>query len=845
MRWGAVLLPSAPELPASAAPPSSPGPTSSLGSSGGGGESTSPSHNSDGGGFNGVEGSSSNVGSGRDSSHRTNSSTNNQMVEEGAEAPASAPAGRRSSSSRLLAATVAATGRAPSHNELSVRIVQEMSLVLDADEDWDRHQKIQRALQRHNFTLHRLRLSDLELFGRERELNELLEVFHGVTSAVDPSATTKPDQPKVAVINVVGRAGTGKTRLCDELRGAVANRDGIFFLRGKFDPQSRREPLTGLVDALSGLKDQVVARGEDFAGAMRANLTEAIGNDAQALASIVPGIEQLVTDVDLASTTSRDIECAQEPHSLDAGSDPPAIDAVTKKTATAPKVELVEAGGIDDEVTTRSSRLQYLFRQLFRCVCHPSHPVVLMLDDVQWCDEATLSLLLSVVSDPSLSSMVVLATCREEEADAQHPWTVFLDNLIACHASKVAVRHVPLDNLCQPAVLSIVQAALRCSEERTVGLAEIVHHKSSGNVLYAIQFLSSLYDDGLLRFNVGSMSWAWDERAVQARFVTANVVDLTTAKLQKLPPLLQALLMMAACLGRTFDRTLLELVMNQERVVALVGSCLTPPASSSSPSALDDEGTRSVATSEVSKARSRRETIETFRALLHSPPALTIPESPSLPPDLKLATSLPGIVLTLPSTEKKGGNDDKVYWLTDSLRQLEADTVLEIIPEFHTYCFAHDKIQEAAFCLIPIDIRGTVQREVGMALLRSHTTKELDENVYFRAIELSNVAIGEDVISDTEKTQLVHHNLDAGKRAMKKGASGSALKYLEAGLHLIGDGSSDTTLYMDLLSGAVESAFCSGDVVALERHIATVLKVDTPIENKVRALLVGVSMRVR
>jgi predicted ATPase len=721
---------------------------------------------------------------------------------------------------------------------VSARIAQEMSAVLDADDDWDRHQKIQRALHRHNFTLHKLQLTGMELFGRDGELDVLREAFQQVAAATaiddhDESTNDPLLMPKVAVVNVIGRAGTGKTRLCDELENEVAKRSG-FFLKGKFDLQDRKEPFTGLVAALSSLVDQLKDRGDAVAGAVVSELLEAIGDDVRVLTSVVPALEALLHTVDVPSAPPGDAgDCAEGRHRTGSRPGGSTEDETTPRRTDA---DVVDAGVDEGRLVSRSSRLHYLFRMFFRCFCRPDHPVVLMLDDMQWSDDATRNVLSSVVTDPSLSSLLVLATCREEEVDDQHPWNVLLSDWQRSHASKVAVRHVSLSSLDRSAVLSIVQAALRCSDdERTVSLAEIVHSKSSGNALYALRFLSSLYDDGLLRYNVGSMSWAWDESAVRSRFVTENVVDLTTDKFHKLPPQLQKLLMMAACLGRTFDRTQLELIMRQDKVAALLGSCAAPSSSAASPVA-SKATTRNVVTeaTEASKACHAPDVVQTTSR------SRAIDESP-----ISTASSAP--------FESSGNFDDKEEkedasntigdQLQALLDQLVEDSIIECTSQLDTYCFAHDMIQEAAFCLIPEEIRGPVQREVGLALLRSHTIKELEENLFFRAIELSNVAPDDGSGGSAsgssvglENLMLVRHNDDAGRRAMTKGAFGCALRYFEAGLQRLGLGSGEMKLFLELSSGAVEASFCLGNSEAMERHIAAVLKVDTPIENKVMKL---------
>jgi predicted ATPase len=735
--------------------------------------------------------------------------------------------------------------------ELSVRIAQEMSAVLDVDDEWDRHQKIQRALQKQNFTINKLRVSDLDLFGRESEIQLLKDAF--VKVVVETASTSKP---KVALVNVVGRSGTGKTRLCQELKATVTNaQHNGFFLTGKFDLQNRQEPFTGLVSALSGLKEQVMARGgQELADALSSALREAIGaGDFRMLTSVVPCLEQLLikaapTATTAAATSSNNVNVGEAAAAAEAAgkvSSDPTPDAQGVRPGSSYDNDDVQAVDGNDRLTTRSSRLQYLFRQFFRCICRPEHPVVLLLDDMQWSDDATLTLLSTLVTDSSLSSLMVLATCREEEVHDEHPWNVLLRNVQTQHAKKVAVQQVALSSLDQPAVLNIVQTALRCTEERTFRLAEIVHSKSSGNAMYVIQFLSSLYDDGLLRYNVGSMSWMWDEHAVRSRFVTDNVVDLTTAKLQKLPLRMRTLLMMAACLGRTFDRSKLELIRRQERIKALLllGSAAVVEEVEENKTAAATLSAAEEAALPEAPMQDSSDSKPPELAEASSSPSASEPESPMSVVDELVEAEKVG---DEPATEEETVEEGEVVidWLSAALHQLAEESVIEYLPELRTYCFAHDMIQEAASRLISDKVRGPVQREVGRALLQSHQLKELDDNFYFRAIELSNVVGSAEEVEEEEdkdddagdRHELARHNSEAGQRAMAKAAFGSALKYFEAGLrHLGNDGiRSDTTLFLELSSGAVEAAFCSGNSEALEKHIARAMQVDTPIENKVR-----------
>jgi histidine kinase len=226
----------------------------------------------------------------------------------------------------------------------------------------------------------------------------------------------------------------------------------------------------------------------------------------------------------------------------------------------------------DEVYTTRINRLHYVVRQLFKVLCTADHPLILILDDMQWCDSSSLSLLSSIVTDGRLSHLLVVTTCREDETTRP-----YLDLLASCwEEHHITVKSIQLRNLDQSAVLSMVSTALRSSEEKTFQLSEIVHQKSNGNPLYVLQFLTRLYEDGLLKYNLGLMHWTWEETRVRTRFVMDNVADLTSAKLQNLPIQCQTILQIASCLGQTFDMDHLEFVMQEPRVqqiYAVVEGC--------------------------------------------------------------------------------------------------------------------------------------------------------------------------------------------------------------------------------------------------------------------------------
>jgi predicted ATPase len=399
----------------------------------------------------------------------------------------------------------------------------------DSNEDLERHGEIQRALQRQNVTISQLNLSEIELYGREAEISVLVAAFEEASpvqstpSLAGRSTKRGSRRHRPVVVNVIGSAGTGKTRLCQELgRLSVVQKRCGFVLKGKYESQIMI-PYMGIVKALSELPGQISGKWPLLYPKFRESLRSAIGGEAALLASLVPTLANLL-----------------------------GIDTESEKTPTP----------TDEVYTTRINRLHYVVRQLFKVICTADHPLILILDDMQWCDSSSLSLLSSIVRDGRLSHLLVVTTCRED--DTARPYLDLLASYQEEH--HIIAKSIQLGNLDQSAVLSMVSTALRSSEEKTFQLSEIVHQKSNGNPLYVLQFLTRLYEDGLLKYNIGLMQWTWEETRVRTRFVMDNVADLTSAKLQGLPVHSQTILQIASCLGQTFDKDHLEFVIRGPRV---------------------------------------------------------------------------------------------------------------------------------------------------------------------------------------------------------------------------------------------------------------------------------------
>ena len=95
----------------------------------------------------------------------------------------------------------------------------------------------------------------------------------------------------------------------------------------------------------------------------------------------------------------------------------------------------------------------------------------------------------------------------------------------------------------------LVSDALHCELERARPLAQLVQEKTGGNPFFAIQFLTTLAEDGLLAFDSIMRAWQWDVDHIRAKSYPDNLVELMAEKWKRLPDTPQEALKQLACLG--------------------------------------------------------------------------------------------------------------------------------------------------------------------------------------------------------------------------------------------------------------------------------------------------------
>ena len=221
--------------------------------------------------------------------------------------------------------------------------------------------------------------------------------------------------------------------------------------------------------------------------------------------------------------------------------------------------------------TEALNRFQRAFQNFVAALARPEHPLVVFLDDLQWADAATLSLLEPLLTSREIPCLFLMGAYRDNEVDATHP---LARTFAALESAGVALTRITLGPLQLPDLTLLIRDTLHNELEAAAPLAQLVAQKTGGNPFFVTQFLRILKDDGYLNFDYERGRWIYRIEAIARAPLTDNVVDLLTRKIRRLPPPTQRALTLAGCIGNSFDADTLAIVSGQP--IASITADLAP-----------------------------------------------------------------------------------------------------------------------------------------------------------------------------------------------------------------------------------------------------------------------------
>ena len=343
-----------------------------------------------------------------------------------------------------------------------------------------------------------------KLYGREVETRLILDAFNRVC---DISGIGQAGE----LIIVSGYPGIGKSALVNEIHIPVVENKGLF-VSGKFDKFKHNIPYSAIVIAFQDLIRQILMGSEVQINHWKSKILDAVGPNGQVIIDVIPDVERII------------------------GKQPSVPYLPPKET---------------------QNRFYLYFQNFIETFADPSHPLALFLDDLQWADIPSLKLLERLILDLKARYLLIIGAYRDNEVDSLHPLMQTLNKL---RRENTIINYITLHNLDSRQIGHLISDSLRCNIEDIEIIVKLCLEKTNGNPFFLIQFLGSLAEKNLIRFNPENLRWEWDEEAIKFTDITSNVVDLMTSKIRMMSEKTIRILKLASCIGTSFDLETLSII---------------------------------------------------------------------------------------------------------------------------------------------------------------------------------------------------------------------------------------------------------------------------------------------
>ncbi|OCQ96670.1 hypothetical protein BCD67_16260 [Oscillatoriales cyanobacterium USR001] len=150
------------------------------------------------------------------------------------------------------------------------------------------------------------------------------------------------------------------------------------------------------------------------------------------------------------------------------------------------------------------------------------------------------------------------------------------------------------------------------------------------------------------------------------------------------------------------------------------------------------------------------------------------------------------------------------------------------------YQFLHDRVQQAAYTMIPELEKQEIHLKIGNHLLEKLSEQQREEKIFEI---VNNLNFSRELIStQSDKDELAKLNLIAGKKAKAATAYNAAFQYLNVGIKLLSADSwqNQYDLTLSLYSEAVETSYLNGNYEEMEKFAEVVLKQAKTLLEKVK-----------
>lgn len=332
-----------------------------------------------------------------------------------------------------------------------------------------------------------------KLYGREKEL------------AIVKECIRKASEGNLVLLDITGYSGIGKSSLVLEaVKHAIQN--NARFVRYKFDQFNKNIPNDAIATVIKSLVHHILAQPDEKLAESRNQILDVVGNNGQILIDLVPDMKLII------------------------GEQPP-LDPLSPQES--------------------ENRFNYVLNEFMKVAPRKDSPLILMFDDIQWIDEASLKVFKYLLTNSSIKYTLIVIAYRENEISEMHPLPQLLKDFVSGGLQLTHLAVPPLEENAVEEILNEVFYPLPKTELKY--LSRLVEDKTHGNPFFVLQFLKYLYDKEFIKFKPTSLQWSVDIEGASSLSVSDNVIDFLLEKIKTIDNDLLEFLKTCALFGNRFN----------------------------------------------------------------------------------------------------------------------------------------------------------------------------------------------------------------------------------------------------------------------------------------------------
>ena len=339
---------------------------------------------------------------------------------------------------------------------------------------------------------------DTQMVGREIELKRLMEDFQASFQ-----------ESKAHLVTIVGDAGIGKSRLCDEFdRWVQASRNDTIIFKGRASHQSIRP--YGLVHDMFAnyygiMDDDPIERVRER---LTTGLEASLGNESRMKAHIIGAM--------------LGIDYSESRHITSLRNNPKQL----------------------------REQAQFYLTEYFSNLSN-QNPIVFLLEDLHWSDPASLDIINLLARECTQQPIFIISTARPDFLQERVDWGQ------AEILGDTPYTQIDLHNLTSEQSNTLLRQIFQNLDQIPDAMSAKIVSTAEGNPFYIEELVKMLIDKGVIQLDPVTEFWKVENDRLVDLHVPATLTAVLQARFDRILPAEKKILQQAAVIGRVFwDRAL-------------------------------------------------------------------------------------------------------------------------------------------------------------------------------------------------------------------------------------------------------------------------------------------------